>query len=376
MSYSLNYVVRQSKVNRKGIAPIELTISVDGKRVFMSLPYKCTPTDFKASMSSKRKNDIKNFCSAYSGKVQNTITAMIQQGIDITAANIKSYLSGEYNKVYTVGDLFNDFYKYLGKRIDVDVTMDNYLKYRLIKDLVYEIIDKDTDVNSLNAIDAQNYITLIKSRFINGTCKYKFAKFKCILKYGVDSGKVKVNILDNVKVKFDKPKGIKYLTNAELDKLKTKDLHNDRLNKVRDLFLFQCYTGMAYKDMSCFSKSDIRDMDGQKVIVKTRCKTDIEFTIVLLPNALDLLEKYDYQLPVISNQRYNSYLKEIADLCGIDKQLTTHMGRHTAACQLLNAGVRMEVVSKVLGHSSTKITESTYAKMFKSTIIDEVVKHM
>ncbi len=105
-----------------------------------------------------------------------------------------------------------------------------------------------------------------------------------------------------------------------------------------------------------------------------RGKTGVTFTFLLLPPALEVLRKYDGRLPILSNVKYNQYLKVVAQMAGVDKPLTTHWARHTGATLLLNAGVDMETVAKILGHTSTKITRSTYAKLLDDTVAREMEK--
>ena len=124
--------------------------------------------------------------------------------------------------------------------------------------------------------------------------------------------------------------------------------------------------------MANLSKSDFQTNElGQIYIKKQRAKTGITFTTVLFPEAAEIIKKYNYQLPVLSNQKYNSYLKELKDLCRINKQLHTHIGRHTFATMALNRGIPIEVVSKMLGHSNIKQTQH-YGKLIDKTIFEQV----
>jgi len=160
----------------------------------------------------------------------------------------------------------------------------------------------------------------------------------------------------------------KYLTPEELKRLEEKDLHIDRLAKVRDLFLFSCYTGIAFVDLGKFSKNDITLEDGMEWIVIARTKTGSPSYIPVFPQAKKLLEKYDYKIPVITNQKVNAFLKEIQVLCDINQHLNFHMARHTFATTItLSQGVPIESVSEMLGHSNIRITQ-IYAKILKSKI--------
>ena len=153
------------------------------------------------------------------------------------------------------------------------------------------------------------------------------------------------------------------------------DLPTDSLQRVRDLFVFQTYTCLAYVDLAAFDVSKIQTVKGKKVYIGKRGKTKESFTIPLLKPALDILKKYNNRLPIISNVKYNEFLKAIAQHAGIDKPLSTHWARHTGATLLLNqGGLDMKVVAKICGHSSTKITEQVYAKLLDETVVEAVSK--
>lgn len=189
-------------------------------------------------------------------------------------------------------------------------------------------------------------------------------------------GLLQLNPYDRVKIeKGNDYDGIdKYLTPEEFQKLRTAKMPTESLERVRDLFVFHAFTCLSYHDLRTFDVKKIKDVDGKKVYRGHRGKTKIEFTIPILSPALDVLAKYGNKLPLLSNVKYNEYLKEVAKAAGIDKPITTHWARHTGATMLLNAGVPIEVVSRVCGHSSIKMTEKIYAKLLPNTVIDAVNK--
>ena len=164
----------------------------------------------------------------------------------------------------------------------------------------------------------------------------------------------------------------KHLTPAEFNKLKNATMPTASIDRVRDLFIFQTYTCLSYSDLKRFDSSCIQKVKKMKVYVGDRQKTGKEFAIPLLPTALSILEKYKGNLPIISNVKYNEYLKVVALAAGIDKPLSSHWARHTGATMLLNEGVDMKVISKICGHSSTKITEQIYAKLLNETVVDAI----
>lgn len=173
-----------------------------------------------------------------------------------------------------------------------------------------------------------------------------------------------------------------FLTASELETIETKTLSFRNLQYVKDIFVFSCYTGLAYIDAYNLTPNNIsRGIDGEYWIVTSRKKTDQSVRIPILPKAMEIIEKYKSNpiavekgkvLPMLSNQKTNSYLKEIADLCGITKPLTFHIARHTFATTVtLTNGVPIETVSKLLGHSSIKTTQ-IYAKVVESKVSNDM----
>jgi integrase len=133
---------------------------------------------------------------------------------------------------------------------------------------------------------------------------------------------------------------------------------------------------MAYTDLKAFKASNITEVKGMKVYLGKRAKTGQTFTIPLLQEALDILKKYRNKLPIISNVKYNEYLKVVAQAAGIDKPISSHWARHTGATLLLNeGGFDLKIVAKILGHSTIRITEQVYAKLLDETVVDEMKKY-
>ena len=166
----------------------------------------------------------------------------------------------------------------------------------------------------------------------------------------------------------------KCLTKEEFARLAEMDLPTNFLRHARDLFVFQTYTCLSYVDLQAFDASKIREVNGRQMYVGRRGKTNQEFIFMLLPPAQRILDIYGGKLPLMTNQQYNQQLKNLAVMAGIKGALSSHWARHTGATLLLNSGAPMEVVSRVLGHSSTKITREVYAKMLDETIADAMSK--
>ena len=178
---------------------------------------------------------------------------------------------------------------------------------------------------------------------------------------------IKSNPYDGIKIPRGKSEGIKYLTEDERTRIEELELYGP-VEKARDMFIFSCYTGLAYSDLIKVNRKEIF-MEGEDMcIIDKRLKTGTPYTIVLLPKAVEILEKYNYDINLMSNQKCNEYLKLIAHMAHIHTNLTMHVGRHTFATWALTKGVGIETVSKMLAHSDISMTEK-YAKALKSSVI-------
>ena len=191
---------------------------------------------------------------------------------------------------------------------------------------------------------------------------------------GINDGYIKRNPYKWINIFKDKStSGIgKYLSPVEFYKIRKAVMPTQSIEKVRDIFTFQTYTCLSYSDLKRFDASKLEKVKGMWVYVDNRKKTHKTFTIPILPQAMKILEKYDYKLPVISNVKYNEYLKIVAQAAGIDKPISSHWARHTGATLLLNEGVEMKIISRICGHSSIRITEQIYAKLLDETVVKAV----
>ena len=189
----------------------------------------------------------------------------------------------------------------------------------------------------------------------------------------IEEGYIKKNPYKKLKIEKDKSSGGigKYLTPEEFERIKNVKPNIQSMERVRDVFVFQTYTCLSYVDLAAFDATKIEEVKGRKIYTGRRGKTNQQFMFLILEPAQKILDKYNGKLPVISNVKYNEYLKALAVMAGIDKPLSSHWARHTGATLLLNEGeVNMEVVAKVLGHSSAKITRKVYAKLLDETVVD------
>ena len=170
-----------------------------------------------------------------------------------------------------------------------------------------------------------------------------------------------------IRIEKGKHKQRKYLTEEDLDRIRAFETEDKSIMRARDLFLFQCFTGLAYADMAKFDFENVTERDGKYIIRDTRQKSEEEYYLVILSPALEILKKYNFKLPIISNQKYNAALKAVAAGASIKFNVTSHVGRHTFATYCLNNGVRIETLAAMLGHSNIKTTQ-IYARMVNKTV--------
>ena len=372
---TITFVCRSAKVSKKdGLTPLELYVIIDGKRRFVSLNRRIDPKLFNPKKQIVRGDTQTNeYIEAVRMKCYSLETEILKRGLLLTVDTfVYAFKHGiRQNSISTYG-LFDKFMDKQLEKKDVGlITQAIYVKYRCTIRYCKEAMQTDKMLSDLTTSDMEDIYKYMLRKMSNNSAICYMRKLKTILIFAIREGYISTN---PITFKFHKDKVEKEpLTLEEVRRIRTVKLGSRRIENIRDLFILQCYTGLAFRDMSCFSEKDIKiDKDGKEWIVKERIKTGITALIPILPVVKEILVKYNYHLPTLTNQKYNSYLKEIQDICGIKKTLHSHLARHTCGTLLLNAGVDMLTVSKVLGHSSTKTTEAVYAKLLPETIMRRV----
>lgn len=375
--------------NSKGEHPIYLRLTVNGKRKETSLNRSISIIrwDKHKQCGKGRTEDIVSLNKHLVSIKQNLYQKqqeMIYNDEDVTAETLMNkYLNkGEKGK-FLIEIIRNE-----SRKIKNLVSTGTYKKYQAFDKhvenyLKYEYNLCDINIKKINHQFVSNfdyYLRTEKGIGNNTTIRY----VKTLQKFfntALNNGWVSSNSFANYKVTFNKVERTK-LTEVELNKIIDKKFAIDRLNRIRDIFVFACYSGLSFGDLQKFNENDIViGMDGKKWIKIKRSKTGNSCSIPLLPKAEEILNMYKSDpvcknkgvaLPVISNERYNSYLKEIANLCSIDKKLTTHVARHTFATTVTSdKSVSIEVISKMLGHTQIKTTQ-IYAKTTEVRISNEM----
>lgn len=228
------------------------------------------------------------------------------------------------------------------------------------------------DVTKKNVLKMDTYL---HSTSIRQTTIASYHKFmKTYVHDAMSSGLIEKDPYIGVKIDIGKSVWGRFLTVDEVEAIEKAEMPTESLERVKDLFLFQCYTGLAYADLMRFDMSKAVKGEKYYLVTDDRKKTGEGYTVVLMEKAMEILKKYDYKLPKMTCEQYNMRLKIMADASGIEKPIASHFGRRTCGMLLLNYGFPIEIVSKVLGHSNIKTTQQAYAKILDRTVENEFIK--
>lgn len=390
-TFAVIFIIQKGKIREDGTVPIVARITVNGEMVHFATrmyihPDRWQPKDYRTAGKTKEEKQINEMLEELRVLIRRKYDEMLRREEVITAGKLKNAITGLDQNATTllqVCDRFIEDYTDLLKT--EQCCRETYLRYKLTRNRLAEFMQAryrlpDMAVKELHPRFATDFDRWLRMnyRLTNNSTMKLMRQLKTMLHVGYLNGWSKNDPLAGYKLHFEKvDRG--YLTDEELDRLANKIFAMKRLEVIRDLFLFSCYTGLAYIDLKHLSADMLRRWpDGNLWIDTKRQKTDVPVHVRLLDVPIRLIEKYDgtteggLLFPVPSNQKVNSYLKEIASVCGIDKDLTFHMARHTFATTVTLAnGVPIETVSKMLGHTNIQTTQ-IYARVIDTKINNDM----
>ena len=370
--WNISFCCRVAKITKDGLAPIEMVITVDGQRSFKRLSMKVCPEEFKRSISCKRDNYIKQYCDSERVKVYEIFRKLEMLGMPITPTIVKEALDNKgITTSYRLSNLQEDFTAIVSRRVGVDLCLNVYKKYeRMMKYVVQFLGNKECRL--ITNSDMKRIVADMKAKYQNSTFANLWVIVKSFITYGINNNRIpNDNLFATIKV-VKKPKKVEYLTMEELDRIRKATYSTPSLQRIADFAILEASLGLAYCDLVSIKREDIKEYNGIRYIQKQRAKTGVEYITVVGDEALEILERYNYDIS-ITNQSYNRFLKIVALQAGVGKTLHSHLLRHTFAHHQLNEKhLNIATVSKMLGHTNLKQTMH-YCQKHTNTILEEFV---
>lgn len=394
-TFGVLFYLKVQKISAQGKMPICARVTVNGKRTEISVKQSVTASEWDAKKGMPRGSrkeivELNMFLNQFKAKIISIYQQMLLSGDIIDGPAIRDKMLGTGKLTPTLMILIEHHNTQQGHKLAPGTMKNYYTTQRYIKNFLMEKYYRTDIVLSELAyrfiLDFESYLFNYipkdhqKPLNNNGVMKH-IERLRKMVNLAVKLDWIAKDPFSSFKKHFDKVER-ECLTSQELTDLQQKHFSIERLKHVQDMFLFSCYTGLAYIDLAKLSPHDIiTGSDGGLWISTNRVKTDMSVRVPLLPQAIELIHEYRDDpraqnsgtvFPVISNQRMNGYLKEIADICGIKKTLTFHIARHTFATTItLSNGVPIESVSKMLGHTSIRTTQ-IYAKVIDRKLSEDM----
>lgn len=392
---SVKFYARTSRPNPEGHAPVYMRIQIKTRRFEVLTKIYVKPEEWSSQNGKLKTNSVESrrvnkVLDGFKLKAFDYQRELMDEGKEVTFENMKAKWYGTSaipeKMLMEVFQEHNDKMKALINKEFSPLTFERYeTSFRHTQEYMrwkYQI--DDIDVKKLNYEFIENYefwLKSVRNCDHNTTVKY-LSNFKKIVHICMKNGWIDRDPFVGFKMtkrEVERP----FLVEEELVRIIEHHFVMPRMRQVRDIFIFCCYTGLAYADVQKLTREEITTgIDGEKWIWTSRQKTDTTTRVPLLPRALVILDRYkeDPQclnkgrlLPVLSNQKMNGYLKEIADQCAITKKMTFHTARHTFATTVtLSNGVPIETVSKMLGHRNLKTTQH-YAKILDLKVSEDMM---
>jgi site-specific recombinase XerD len=392
-SLSILFYLRRVRSSKDGLTPIYLRITVSGQRADLSTDRKIMSDswDSKSSQakgSSQGARILNNHLNSLKENIYKQYNLMQSLGEPINVDTLKAKVTGKGEKKRTLIDLFETYNKQIKASIGKGYAAGTYSHYETTLSKLRKFMKKQYNVSEIKLADIKHKFIvdfdffLRTSEDLKNNTAVKYLKIlKKIVKYAYVNEWIDKYPFHDFQCSYkDGNRG--YLTMEEVDNIAQKEMPNEKLSIIRDMFIFQIYTGFAYTDMKNLTPDNLSiGIDGNYWIVTSRAKTKQRSSVPLLPRALEVVRKYENYplclaegtlLPGLSNHKYNDYLKEIATSCEITKNLTSHLGRHTFATTItLTNGVPIESVSAMLGHRSIRTTQ-IYSKVIDTKVSEDM----
>lgn len=392
-TFGLLFYIRRDKTNKKGEAPVFMRLTINGERADASIkrfiePHAWNSAKGKANEKSRGGKDLNLYLDAISANI-----LRIQRDLELDKKEVSAqiilnrYLGKEQSDRHTLMEVFRAHNEKCRALSGISLAPGTVIRYETSLRLTEEFLQKNykkedcylDEVTNQFIEDFEFFLKTVRRCCHNTTTKY-LLNFKKIIRIALAKGWMKKDPFAQIHFHFESVER-EFLEKQELKAMLNKEITITRLAQVRDIFCFCCLTGLAFTDVQQLKAEHlVADIHGKIWIRKARQKTKNMCNIPLLDEAQKIIDRYREHpycqthgvlLPVCSNQKMNSYLKELADICGIRKNLSTHCARHTFATLTLASGATIDNVAKMLGHANVNMTRR-YAKVLDSSIMRDM----
>lgn len=391
---TLHFYVKKEKANKSGLVPIYIRLTVDGERLEFSSKKFIEPAKWSIDLCkmkghSEEARSINSYLDSVKAQIIDIQMMLTHRKENLDLENFKKHLFGESARERMLIPIYKEHNDRIESLIGNGYAAGTLERFKislkhLEEFLVWKTGKADIGITKIDfplITDFDFYLRSVKKVNNNTAVKY-VRNFRKIIKICLSNEWLEKDPFVRYEGKM-KEVHTEFLTEDEVARIYNKQFRTSRLELVRDIFIFCCYTGLAYADVQALESDHIGiGIDGQKWIFKNRLKTDTKSKIPLLPIAEEIIAKYSNHpkcvnesriLPVLSNQKMNGYLKEIGDLCEVTKEITFHMARHTFATSItLTNGVPIESVSKMLGHKNIHTTQH-YARVLDKKLSEDML---
>ena len=390
---SILFYAKRAKASVNGLVPIYTRITINGKRIELSSNRfvemsKWSTEAGKMKGNSEEARSINSHLDMLRIQIIDMQMELVHKKIPVTAETLKNKILGVDERARMLIPIFQDHNNKIKELVGKEYAPGTLERYKTslshtIEFLQWKYKVSDIEINKIDHAFVTDYEFWLRSvrNCANNTAVKYIKNFNKIIKICLANDWLDKNPFANYKSKVKEVERV-YLSEEEIQNIIEKDFKTERLSLVRDIFLFSCFTGLAYIDVKNLTKSHISfGIDGEKWIFTHRQKTESASKIPILPVTQMIIDKYENHpqclnenklLPILSNQKMNAYLKEIAAICEIEKELTFHIARHTFATTVtLTNGVPIESVSKMLGHKNLRTTQH-YAKVLDRKVSEDM----
>lgn len=389
MKLNILFLLYKSKTNFTGKCPIRCRVTYNNKRKEFSTGQFINPSNWLSKQQTIKPDEpdaelINTQLSLIKTKLSQAFLFLQVKGSEFDVDDVYKQYKGETpKKELGVMEVYNIHSDRIKKLVGIDIKQVTYSKYvesgrHLQSFLKHKYNAKDIKLKALKSSFLEHYEYYLKTekKFQQSTLNKAIQRFRKVVKYAISEDYLDKDPFILYKAKRVK-KEVVFLSPEQLKKLEETDFKIKRIQQIKDMFVFCCYTGLGFTEMKQLRKSDIStEFDGELWVTVRREKTNRSYKVPLLPKANEIMVLYnsvesDYVFPSISNPNFNAYLKEIADIVGIKFNLTHHIARKTfASTVLLYNNVPIEIVSKLLGHSKIQTTQDSYGKIVEKRISD------